>query len=75
MGAIGIAVGLGAYDTAIVLSIVTFATLRVMTNFKSSKNSSTQGRATIRTTDYLQPKWAEQAWLYSRRTAASNEDI
>lgn len=37
-GAIGVAVGLGAYDTAIVLSIVTFATLRVMTNFKSSKN-------------------------------------
>jgi putative Mg2+ transporter-C (MgtC) family protein len=33
-GAIGTAVGLGAYDTAIVLSIVTFATLRIMTNFK-----------------------------------------
>jgi putative Mg2+ transporter-C (MgtC) family protein len=33
-GAIGTSVGLGAYDTAIVLSIVTFATLRIMTNFK-----------------------------------------
>lgn len=33
-GAIGTAVGLGAYDTAIVLSIVTFATLRFMTSFK-----------------------------------------
>lgn len=37
-GAIGTAVGLGAYDTAIVLSIVTFATLRIMTNFKAAKN-------------------------------------
>ncbi len=33
-GAIGAAVGLGAYETAIVLSIITFATLRVMTPFK-----------------------------------------
>jgi putative Mg2+ transporter-C (MgtC) family protein len=33
-GAIGAAVGLGAYETAIVLSIATFVTLRVMTNFK-----------------------------------------
>lgn len=33
-GAIGTSVGLGAYDTAIVLSILTFATLRIMTNFK-----------------------------------------
>lgn len=39
-GAIGAAVGLGAYDTAIVLSIVTFATLRVMANFKSSPTDS-----------------------------------
>lgn len=31
----GTAVGLGAYDTAIVLSIVTFATLRIRTNFKT----------------------------------------
>jgi putative Mg2+ transporter-C (MgtC) family protein len=31
----GTAVGLGAYDTAFVLSIVTFATLRVMANFKT----------------------------------------
>lgn len=33
-GAIGTAVGLGSYDTAIVLSIVTFVTLRVMSTFK-----------------------------------------
>jgi putative Mg2+ transporter-C (MgtC) family protein len=39
-GAIGVAVGLGSYDTAIVLSIATFATLRLMTNFKSSKNET-----------------------------------
>lgn len=39
-GAIGTAVGLGAYDTAIVLSIATFATLRIMTNFKSERNVS-----------------------------------
>ena len=37
-GAIGAAVGLGSYDTAIVLSLVTFLTLRVMTNFKSEVN-------------------------------------
>lgn len=37
-GAIGTAVGLGAYDTAIVLSIATFATLRIMENFKSDKD-------------------------------------
>lgn len=34
-GAIGASVGLGAYETAIVLSIATFATLRFMANFKS----------------------------------------
>lgn len=39
-GAIGAAVGLGAFDTAIVLSVVTFATLRIMANFKSSENES-----------------------------------
>ena len=33
-GAIGAAVGLGAYETAVVLSIATFATLRFMTSFK-----------------------------------------
>jgi len=38
-GAMGTAVGLGAYDTAIVLSIVTFATLRLMTNFKSDQTA------------------------------------
>lgn len=37
-GAIGTAVGLGAYDTAIVLAIVTFLTLRLMKNFKPSKD-------------------------------------
>lgn len=42
-GAIGTAVGLGAYDTAIVLSIVTFATLRVMANFKSVRNEPNSG--------------------------------
>ncbi|MBD8665793.1 MgtC/SapB family protein [Rhizobium sp. CFBP 8752] len=42
-GAIGTAVGLGAYDTAIVLSIVTFATLRVMANFKSARNLPDNG--------------------------------
>lgn len=34
-GLMGKAVGLGAYDTAIVLSIVIFATLRIMTKFKT----------------------------------------
>ena len=42
-GAIGTAVGLGAYDTAIVLSIATFATLRIMTNFKSERDESDGG--------------------------------
>lgn len=42
-GAIGTAVGLGAYDTAIVLSIVTFATLRIMANFKSDKDEPDDG--------------------------------
>jgi putative Mg2+ transporter-C (MgtC) family protein len=37
-GAIGTAVGLGAYDTAIVLALVTFLTLRLMKNFKPSKD-------------------------------------
>jgi putative Mg2+ transporter-C (MgtC) family protein len=37
-GAVGAAVGLGAYDIAIVLSIITFATLRVMSSFKSDSN-------------------------------------
>ncbi|MBY3307590.1 MgtC/SapB family protein [Rhizobium laguerreae] len=39
-GAIGAAVGLGAYETAIVLSIATFVTLRVMTNFKVEENEA-----------------------------------
>lgn len=34
-GAVGAAVGLGAYDTAIVLSIMTFAALRLLSGFKS----------------------------------------
>jgi putative Mg2+ transporter-C (MgtC) family protein len=33
-GAIGTAVGLGSYDIAVVLSVMTFLTLRFMTNFK-----------------------------------------
>ncbi len=41
-GAIGAAVGLGSYDTAIVLSIATFATLRLMTSFKSSRNEASK---------------------------------
>ena len=39
-GAIGAAVGLGAYETAIVLSIVTLLTLRVMTPFKPEQNET-----------------------------------
>jgi putative Mg2+ transporter-C (MgtC) family protein len=39
-GAIGAAVGLGAYETAVVLSIATFVTLRVMTNFKVEKKET-----------------------------------
>jgi putative Mg2+ transporter-C (MgtC) family protein len=37
-GATGTAVGLGAYDIAVVLSIMTFLTLRVMTNLKPSED-------------------------------------
>jgi len=33
-GAIGTAVGLGSFDTAIVLSLVTFVTLRTLSSFK-----------------------------------------
>ncbi|OJF89898.1 MgtC/SapB family protein [Pararhizobium antarcticum] len=33
-GAIGTSVGLGAYDVAVVLSVMTFLTLRLNTNFK-----------------------------------------
>lgn len=39
-GAIGTAVGLGAYDIAIVLSIVIFLTLRFMTGLKPSERES-----------------------------------
>ncbi|CAD7048241.1 transporter [Pseudorhizobium endolithicum] len=35
-GAVGTAVGLGAYDIALVLSAATFLTLRIMTSLKSS---------------------------------------
>lgn len=46
-GAIGTAVGLGAYDIAVVLSIMTFLTLRIMINFKDPddklKNEGTDG--------------------------------
>ncbi|WP_426240726.1 MgtC/SapB family protein [Pararhizobium sp. DWP1-1-3] len=41
-GAIGTAVGLGAYDIALVLSIMTFLTLRLMTNFKPSDEPAEQ---------------------------------
>jgi putative Mg2+ transporter-C (MgtC) family protein len=47
-GAIGAAVGLGAYETAVVLSIATFVTLRVMTNFKGEKKDPTGTPATER---------------------------
>jgi putative Mg2+ transporter-C (MgtC) family protein len=33
-GAIGAAVGLGSYDVAVVLAIVTFATLKLLTPLK-----------------------------------------
>jgi Uncharacterized membrane protein len=38
-GAVGTAVGLGAYDIAFVLSAATFLTLRVMTSLKSSERA------------------------------------
>jgi putative Mg2+ transporter-C (MgtC) family protein len=46
-GAIGAAVGLGAYETAIVLSIATFVTLRVMTNFKVEKKDAGQENTSV----------------------------
>lgn len=39
-GAIGVAVGLGAYDTAIVLAVATFATLRILGNLKPTKEDN-----------------------------------
>ena len=39
-GAIGTAVGLGAYDTAVVLSLVTFLTLRAMSQFKPDEQKA-----------------------------------
>lgn len=39
-GAIGTAVGLGAYDTAVVLSLVTFLTLRAMSQFKPNEHDA-----------------------------------
>jgi putative Mg2+ transporter-C (MgtC) family protein len=39
-GAIGTAVGLGAYDTAVVLSLVTFLTLRAMSQFKPNEQDA-----------------------------------
>jgi len=38
-GAIGTAVGLGAYDIALVLSIMTFLTLRMNGNFKAAEDA------------------------------------
>lgn len=62
-GAIGAAVGLGAYETAIVLSIVTFATLRFMTTFKSEGNdeggSDATGSKTIVESDRIDISRAE----------------
>lgn len=46
-GAIGAAVGLGAYETAIVLSFATFITLRVMTNFKAEEKERNQALPTV----------------------------
>jgi putative Mg2+ transporter-C (MgtC) family protein len=40
-GAVGTAVGLGAYDIAVVLSVLTFLTLRVGTTMKPSKLDET----------------------------------
>lgn len=42
-GAIGTAAGLGAYDTAIFLSIVTFATLGIMANSKAARDQPDDG--------------------------------
>ncbi|MNS14602.1 hypothetical protein D3C71_971960 [compost metagenome] len=42
-GAIVTAVGLVAHDTAIVLSIITLAMLRVMANFKAAKDLQDEG--------------------------------
>lgn len=39
-GAVGTAVGLGAYDIALVLSVMTFLTLRVMVNFKPENDTA-----------------------------------
>lgn len=41
-GAIGTSVGLGSYDTAIVLSIVTLLTLRAMSTFKEEPEDFTR---------------------------------
>ncbi|WP_307237521.1 MgtC/SapB family protein [Pararhizobium capsulatum] len=41
-GAVGTAVGLGSYDIAVVLSVMTFFTLRIMTNLKPDAPSDEQ---------------------------------
>jgi putative Mg2+ transporter-C (MgtC) family protein len=41
-GAIGTSVGLGSYDTAIVLSVVTLLTLRAMSTFKEEPEDFTR---------------------------------
>ncbi len=42
-GAIGTAVGLGSFDTAIVLSLVTFLTLRTLSNLKEEGSDDRKG--------------------------------
>lgn len=44
-GTIGTAVGLGAYDIAVVLSPVTFLTLRMMTPLKRRDDRADEGSA------------------------------
>ncbi len=43
-GAVGTAVGLGSYDIAVVLSVMTFFTLRIMTNLKPDAPRDEQTR-------------------------------
>ena len=44
-GAIGTAVGLGAYDTAVLLSVVTFITLKALTPLKREPHDPTEIRS------------------------------
>ena len=58
-GAIGVAVGLGSYDTALVLSIATFATLRPM---KPSSHQRTRCRRSRLTNPDRRDKTAPGGW-------------